>query len=457
MRSRIWSAASFLTLACATVDPRPDFARARDEIRVATGQDEVHDPEAPALAADEIATVLGDGLTLDETLRIALLNNRRLQAGFQRLGIARADFVQAGLLRNPSLSLAFFLPSGGGRTRLTADLAARVSELWELPVRKDVAAAGLENELVALALQAAEIVLEARRSYYESVAAAEARALAAENAELAGQGLVAVRKRIERGVATRGEESLARSQELGAALAHQRAERAEVFSRRRLAAWLSLEEDLLGIALTDPLPAPLATALEREPLVQQSRMRRLDLRASAALVARARAAVELEERRRFPDIDLGVSAERPEGGSSSEFLLGPTGTLELPLFDQNQAQVSRARFHLAELQKEHEALLAEAAQGVRAAADAATVSVGAVRLIEAELLPEATRGLDLARRSFELGDATTTLLLESQRALVMARQALLDARLEAALARVELERQLGAPLNDPALHSPDDR
>ncbi len=449
MRSRMWIASSFLTFACVTVDPRPDFARAREEIRAATGQLEVHDPETFTLTADEIAAVLADGLTLDESLRLALLNNRRLQAGFQRLGIARADLVQAGLLRNPSLSLAFFLPSGGGRTRLTADLAARVSDLWELPLRKDVAAAGLESELVALAMQAAEIVLEARRAYYESVAGGDARALAAAHAELAGQGLAAVQERIERGVATRGEESLARSQQLAAALSRQRAERAEALARRRLASWLSLEEDLMEIALTDPLPDPPALELEREQLVQQSHAQRLDLRASAALVASARAALALEERRRFPDVDLGVSAERPEGGSSSGFLLGPAGTLELPIFDQNQAQVSRARFHLAELEREHEALSVEAAQGVRAAADASAVAAGAVRLIEAELLPEAARGFDLARRSFALGDTTTPLLLESQRALVTARQALLDARLEAALSRLELERQLGGPLVDP--------
>ena len=86
---------------------------------------------------------------------------------------------------------------------------------------------------------------------------------------------------------------------------------------------------------------------------------------------------------------------------------------------------------------------------MRAAADAAAVAASAVRLIETELLPEATHGLDLARRSFELGDTTTPLLLESQRALVTARQALLDARLEAALALVELERQLGGPLKGP--------
>ncbi|NOT32152.1 MAG: hypothetical protein HOP15_17020, partial [Planctomycetes bacterium] len=171
MHSRGWILAPFSLVACVAVDARPDFARAREEIRATTGLEEVFDPEGPLLGAGEIEGVLAAGLGLDEALCLALLNNRRLQAGFQRLGVARAELVQAGLLRNPSLSLAFFLPSGGGRTRLAADLAARVSELWQLPARKNLAQAGLEGELLALSAQAAELVLETRRAYCEALAA----------------------------------------------------------------------------------------------------------------------------------------------------------------------------------------------------------------------------------------------------------------------------------------------
>ena len=33
--------------ACASVDPRPDYERAQQEIRATTGLEEVHDPDAP--------------------------------------------------------------------------------------------------------------------------------------------------------------------------------------------------------------------------------------------------------------------------------------------------------------------------------------------------------------------------------------------------------------------------
>ncbi len=50
------------------------------------------------------------------------------------------------------------------------------------------------------------------------------------------------------------------------------------------------------------------------------------------------------------------------------------------------------------------------------------------------------------RYPFELASATTPTVLESQRVLLAAREALVRGRREAALARIELERALGAPL-----------
>jgi outer membrane protein TolC len=48
--------------------------------------------------------VLAGELTLDKAVRVALLNNRHLQASFEQLGIARGIFIQAGVPDNPVLS-----------------------------------------------------------------------------------------------------------------------------------------------------------------------------------------------------------------------------------------------------------------------------------------------------------------------------------------------------------------
>lgn len=446
-RLRILAAGVTLSVAgCATVDPRPDYEQAQQEIRATTGAEEVHDPDQPALTGPDIATMLGDGLGLDEATRLALLNNRRLQAGFLGLGVARADYVQAGLLENPSLSLAFLFPEAGGRVRWTADLVGSVTEIWQIPARQALAQIGIEQRILELSRFAGELVAATRTAYFESVAAHAARTVARADLELARRSLEGVRRQVAGGVASKTDESLAESLALAAELSFQRTEREEVAATRRLAALLSLEEDLLSVALLDPLPEPGWPTLEREAFVEANLGGRPDLRAAARAVAAAEERVDLEHKRRYPDVSAGVSVERPEGGSSSDFLIGPAAAIEIPLFDRNQAQVSRSEYELAQRRKEHEALVAEARQELRAALDKAEVAARTAAFAMHELLPQAERGAILAEKAFELGDTTVLTLLQAQKAALEARRTVIEALLEAALSRIEVERTTGAPL-----------
>ncbi len=431
---------------CETVDPRPDYERARQEIRAITGEEEVHDPDEPALSAAEIGTMLSDGLGLDEAARLALLNNRRLQAGFLGLGVARAEYVQAGLLENPSLSLAFLFPDAGGRARWTADLVGSVAEIWQIPSRKALAQAGLEQRILELSRFAGELVAATKEAYFESVAAREARSVARTNLELARRSLEGVRRQVEEGVASKTDEGLAESLALGAELSFQRTEREEVAAKRKLAALLSLEEDVLSVALTDALPDPAWKRIEREAFVEASLNARPDLRAAARAVAAAEERVALEHKRRFPGVSAGLSAERPEGGSSADFLVGPGAEIEIPLFDQNQAQVSHTEFDLAARRMEYEALAAEASQEVRAALDKAEIASRAAAFAKDELVPQAERSASLAEKAYELGDTTVLTLLQAQRGALEARRTEIEALLEAVLSRIEVERAAGAPL-----------
>jgi cobalt-zinc-cadmium efflux system outer membrane protein len=435
--------------ACATVDPRPDFLKARAEIRSTTGEQTVFDPEGPPLCADEIQAMLSDGLGCDEAARLALLNNRRLQAGFMALGIGRSDYVQAGLLKNPSFSLAFLFPAGGGRTRWTADLAGSISELWQIPARKAVAEAGLEQSILDLSRFAGELVTATRRAYFESVAARDGHAVARANEELARRSLQAVRRQVEGGVATKVDENLAESLAMSAELALKRAGREDAGAKRELAALLSLETDLFDVVLTEPLPEPAVPVLEREALVKRSLESRPDVRAAAHAVAAAQAQVVLEKRRVFPEVVVGVSAERPETGSAVDFLAGPAAALEIPIFDQNQAQVSRAEYRLAELRREYEALTAEVSQAVRAAVDKAAIAAGAGAFAQTELIPQAERSAALAQKAYELGDTTLLSYLVAQKTALEARRTGIEAVLEAARSRIEVERTVGVPLDAP--------
>ena len=63
------------------------------------------------LVADTIRELLREELTIDRAVRIALLNNRALQAMLEDLGIARADALQISLIQNPVFSGHARVPS----------------------------------------------------------------------------------------------------------------------------------------------------------------------------------------------------------------------------------------------------------------------------------------------------------------------------------------------------------
>jgi hypothetical protein len=62
-----------------------------------------------------------------------LLNNRGLQASFGELGIAEADVVQAGRLRNPIFSFGR-MALGGGAVEIERSVMFDVLSLLTMPV-----------------------------------------------------------------------------------------------------------------------------------------------------------------------------------------------------------------------------------------------------------------------------------------------------------------------------------
>ena len=87
---------------CVTVDPEPDYERAREAVAAAVGGGS-YPPTKEERVDEQVRKLLEDGPSAQESVLIALLNNHHLQALFLEIGVGRADAVQAGLLSNPSL------------------------------------------------------------------------------------------------------------------------------------------------------------------------------------------------------------------------------------------------------------------------------------------------------------------------------------------------------------------
>ncbi len=454
---------------CAQVNPQADFAQARRFFTQSTGLADIYDPDQPPLTPEEIEAVLADGLTLQEALRVALLNNRKLHAEFMSIGVAKADWVQSGLFSNPTFAFSAQFPEGGGRSNIQASFAQNIMELWQVPKRKNVAQAALDETIMRIAHRAAALAVETRSVYLGAVAARELSRIAQENLELATKSHATVTAQREAGAASLLDENLARGQALTADLGvrHTRLDAAN--AKRHLARLISVADNVDDIVLSDSMPGDFDVSLQPEALIALAQKHRLDLRALEQ-AARSRAAkVGLEELNIIPDISIGAFGERGErrafsgrpGQSLAErrsdrrasrneeinFILGPAITMTLPIFDQNQAQIAKADFLLQKALKEYEDALIRTAQDIRGALDETQTAIDSAAFYHNEVVPQTERNLEFATASYSAGQTNILTLIEAQRLLLEARRGFVTATLEASTAVVRLEQTIGLPLD----------
>ena len=85
--------------ACVSVDPSSDYEEVGRYIATVTGHESSYRPGDEELVTARVGSLLSGGLTGPEAVEVALLHNRELQAAFFRIGVARADVVQASSSR----------------------------------------------------------------------------------------------------------------------------------------------------------------------------------------------------------------------------------------------------------------------------------------------------------------------------------------------------------------------
>lgn len=486
--SRAGFAVSLILLAllagCATVKPQPDYARTHQLIEESTGYSEAYDPEQDGLSAEQIDAYLADGLTLDEAVRLALLNNRQLQGAFYDIGIARADWVQAELLSNPSLGVGILFPEGGGRSSLQANIAQNIVDLWQIPVKKRVAEHELESQILHVARLSGELAAETKRAYYHGVATQELMTIAEKFLVLLTKAHEAIRTQREAGMASPLDENLQRAQVLEAELALRDARLAAENAKRALARLLSLDREVADLVLSDAIPETAIVDFDVDTLIAAAREKRLDLRAISESILAGDAEIGLEYLGIFPEVTLGLGAERLEsraqpgrnivadtaraslrnGGltvpdiesrgernlaksAEIDFMWGPTLSLELPIFDQNQAQIAKARYARIQVVKSYEDLYLNIAQDIRIAVDRASTLWGNASFYRDELLPQAETNQDFTDAAYQAGTVDILTLLASQRSLLDAHRGYVQVWSDAAISLADLERAVGLPLD----------
>lgn len=435
-----------LITGCASVRPSADYDRASDHAAEATAADSglIGFPAEEPPVQDRIAGRLAGGVSMEEAVEIALLNNRDLQAAFYDIGISRADVVQSGLLANPSLGAVLRFPKDGGDATLEARLAWNLIDLWHRPARKRVQEQRLERTVLEVAHRSAQLVARTKAAYVAAIAAEGARLVEDENLASTGEFLELTLARQDAGAATEVEVNAAWAEHLEQEVRLRSASLREFEKKLRLATLLGLDTGPEELSLTSPLAPPPAASFDLETLMASAATHRLDLRAARENMRAIESEVALEKRLFLREFRAGVELE--SRGEESE--IGPGFDMEIPLFDRNNAQVTRAGLRHQQAQSTVYALTVATHQQVRAAHKRLASTLETSRAYREDIAPLRTSSLELAREAFRAGKTGFLSVLEAQKRLLAARRDANAWTEASALMVIELEAACGRPLRE---------
>jgi cobalt-zinc-cadmium efflux system outer membrane protein len=379
---------------------------------------------------------------------------RRAQSTAPRLAESRAHVAQSeGLARqvaarpNPTLGLEVenFAGQGPFKGGDAAESTVSVQQPLELggkrPARIAAGRADLEVARAKAAIARATFAFDLAQAYAEAEAADLRFRLAGDAIALAEEDL-----RVTRALVQAGKEAELRSLQARSVIDTARAQLSEAQAGREGAF-----ARLTALAGGDPPITSIAASL----LAHADRMEALpavdpiDTPAYLAAQAEREAAarrVRVEQTRAAPDVSVSLGVRRLAGDDATALVAGVSAPF--PIFDRNRGAISASRAELTAAEARLDAARLDAQAEIASAlskAGAAQTRVAASRQAEAT----ATEAYRLTRLGYEGGKLPLVEVLNARRALIEARDQILNARLERLTAEAALARLQGAePFGD---------
>jgi cobalt-zinc-cadmium efflux system outer membrane protein len=379
------------------------------------------------------AVALEDGLTSDEAVAIALWNSPSFQLTLADLGLARADLVEAGLLRNPVLSLLF--PWGPKQLEWTVQFP--FDALWQRPHRVAAASLNLESVSQRLVWDALTLVAEVRNAFSDSLIAERRLALAGESAVLTRRVADVTEARLRAGDISDLEARGARSDAAQMAVLRKASEYDRDLAGLTLTGIIGLDPGALPIRM---IPSgDLSSCAVDDNLLNVAMASRPDVRAAELAIESAGARAKWEHSRVITLI--GILDGNGQGREGAE--AGPGVGGDLPFFNRNQGGISRAEAELERASRRYAVLRAQLAVDVRTAAIRVRQAQAAFDAWRTDIVPSLEVEQRQAESAYQAGEAPLFTLLEVGRRLIDGRMRQLDAEAALQKALVNLDRIIG--------------
>jgi outer membrane protein, heavy metal efflux system len=346
---------------------------------------------------------------------------------------ARARLAGAALRfqRNPEIDAE--IGSRRATEQRSPELAIGVSQQFEPGSRRAARIAGVQANIAHDAATVEEttrtVLRMAAVAYHRALHASERVRLLNLGDELASQTQTVAERRFSAGDIATLDVNIAR-----ASRARVRADREAAEADRALA--LGELKQLLHLDADIAVSGELARRTEADlTTLLAAASERPELRALQAAVNEAEAEIRLAHTFTRPDYGVGVKYSREAGDT---IVLGGV-TIALPIFSNGQEGRAVGAARATRLRAELDAARRRVQLEVRAAFEGYTRRVAAVRVLEADAIGGLDENDRLTTRSFEVGQLGLPELLLLRREILETRAQYLDALLEAAVARIDLD------------------
>lgn len=333
-----------------TTDPGPAFGEVKKNIAQRNGQliQWRNNTNEDTAVRAKIEKMLQSKLSVDQVIQIALLNNPRLQGIYEQLGIAQANLVQAGLLKNPVFDVSLKFVEGPDDDYILEMGAAKdFLEILLVDLRKDMAKANLEMVKSQVTSEVMNHAAQTQIAFYDYQAALQSHNLNKKINHASKTAYEAAKRLHDAGNITELELATQRS------LFEQTKLTVAVSMNRKLQARENLNK-LMGLWGNDvawKIKSRLAKIpnqkIDLNDIESKAIRNSLDLIIAKQKIISAAAKMGIDTAEIvFPEMSLGAEAEREGDGTWS---VGPAIGIGVPIFDFGQARTAAGQAQLRKL------------------------------------------------------------------------------------------------------------
>ncbi len=391
-----------------------------------------------------VSARLAAGVDADAAVEVALLASPDLQMSFERLGLARADYLEAATLSDPVVSWSRQSLRGGPGSKLEWSVLQSISDLIALPVRRRAAGQELTRARLTAANEIIDAIAGIRSVWLEALAAEKIAGLAAERGDLARLEAELMERFVNAGNEPDTElqaQRLAYAEQQRATAA---AATARLQARVRLERLMGVSDLPLAWDLRGDFAALPETDGELTDLEAAALRNRLDMQAARKRVdARLAFLSSAKQKRLVPELAAGYGRERDPDGTR---LAGPQFELQLPIFSAAQVALARSDAEARLAMREAEAAALDVHGEVRLARAQLAVARAALLLARDTSVPAARIQADLRQREFFYMIIGPFAAMQARGAVMEAQLQQLQAERDYWLARIALSRAAALPL-----------